>query len=79
MRIVSRMQKNPGKRNENLARTLDVSEKNGMEVVLTLNKGEWDSLASKMVHRFKETGHLMFRSISVSSRGILKKKRVNIP
>ena len=37
-------------------------------------KGEWDSLANKMVQQFKETGHPVFKSISALSRGILKKK-----
>ena len=43
-------------------------------------KGEWDSAANKMVQRFKETGHLVFESISALSRGILKlKKKVKVP
>ena len=37
--------------------------------------GEWDSTADKMVQRFKEIGHLVFKSISALGRGILKKKR----
>ena len=35
-------------------------------------KEEWDSLANNMTQRFKETGHLVFKSISALSRGILK-------
>ena len=46
-----------------------------MEVLLTLKKGEWDSTVSKMVQRFKETGHPVFKRVSASSRGILKKKK----
>ena len=38
-------------------------------------KGEWDSTANKMVQRFKETGHLVFKSISALSRGLLKQKK----
>ena len=37
--------------------------------------GEWDSTANKMLQRFKETGHLVFKSISALSRGALKRKR----
>ena len=36
-------------------------------------EGKWDSAASQMVERFKETGHPVFKSISALSRGILKK------
>ena len=38
-------------------------------------KGEWCSTANIMVQRFKETGHLVFKSISALSRGILKRKK----
>ena len=37
--------------------------------------GEWNSTANKMVQRFKETGHLVFKSINALSRGILKQKK----
>ena len=46
-----------------------------MEVLLTLKKGEWDSAANNMEQRFKETGLLVFKSISALSRGLLKQKR----
>ena len=36
-------------------------------------EGNWDSIATQMVERFKETGHPVFKSISALSRGILKK------
>ena len=38
-------------------------------------KGEWDSAANKMVQRFRETGLLVFKSISALSRGSLKQKK----
>ena len=38
-------------------------------------KGQWNCTAAKMVQRFKETGHLVFKSISALSRGILKEQR----
>ena len=34
-----------------------------------------DSTATQMVERFKDTGHLVFKSISALSRGILQKKK----
>ena len=36
--------------------------------------GKWNSNATQMVDRFKDTGHPVFKSISALSRGILKKK-----
>ena len=36
--------------------------------------GKWDSMATEMVGRFKETGHPVFKGISALSRGILKRK-----
>ena len=81
MRIVSRMQKkSPRLRDAILARTLDVSGSwIGREVVweifLFSLKGEWDSIANKMVQRFKATGDPVFKSISALSRGIQKKKK----
>ena len=36
--------------------------------------GQWNCTAAKMVQRFKETGHPLFKSISALSRGILKQK-----
>ena len=38
-------------------------------------KGEWDTIANKMVQRFRATGDPVFKSISALSRGILKKKK----
>ena len=37
-------------------------------------EGKWDSIATELVGHFKETGHPVFKSISASSRGILKRK-----
>ena len=37
-------------------------------------EGKWNSIATQMVGRFKETGHAVFNSISALSRGILKRK-----
>ena len=68
-------------REEILARTLNFSRswvgmRSGMNIFL-LSKGEW-AMADKMVQRFKESDHPVFRSISALSRGILKKGRDNI-
>ena len=38
-------------------------------------EGKWDSTATHMVERFKDTAHPVFKSISALSRGILKKKK----
>ena len=38
-------------------------------------KGQWERRGKKMVQRFKETGHLAFKSTSALDRGILKHKR----
>ena len=46
------------------------SEESGMEVLLTLQKGDWDSPANKMVQRCIETGHSVFKSISALSQTI---------
>ena len=43
--------------------------------LLRSKKGEWDSTTSKMVQRFKETRHLVVKSISALCRGILKQKK----
>ena len=51
------------------------SEKVVWKIFFRSKKIEWDSLANKMVWRFKETGHPVFESISASSRRILKKKK----
>ena len=39
-------------------------------------EGKWDSIASQMVQRFKETGHPVFTSASALSHGIRKKSKV---
>ena len=36
-------------------------------------EGKWDSVASQMVQRFKDTDHPVFRNVSALSRGILKR------
>ena len=42
-------------------------------------KGQWEHTANKMVQRFKETGHLIFKSTSALDRGILRPRRGRIP
>ena len=37
-------------------------------------EGKWDSTATQMMERFKDTSHPVFKSISALSRGILEKK-----
>ena len=39
-------------------------------------EGKWDSIATKMVGHFTETGHPVFKGISALSRGILKRKEI---
>ena len=60
-----------------LARTLDVPRScRGEEVAWNSSytpEGKWDSTATQMEERFKDTGHPVLKSISASSRGILKK------
>ena len=46
-----------------------------VEVLLTLKKENGILQPTKMVQRFKETGHPVFKSISALSRGILKQKK----
>ena len=61
-----------------LARTLDILGSGvGREVVwqFFLRSKTRMGAANKVVPRFKETGHLVFKSISALSRGILKKKK----
>ena len=38
-------------------------------------EGEWDSTATPMVERFKETNHPVFKSISALGRGILRRNK----
>ena len=40
-------------------------------------EGKWDSIASQIVQRFKETSQPVLKSISALSRGILKKKELH--
>ena len=40
-----------------------------------VQEGQWNCTAANMVQRCKETGHLVFKSISSLSRGILKQKK----
>ena len=75
MRIVFRMPKRsritPWNSRKEIGRFLvQDRKKSGMEVL-----GQWNCTANKMVQRFKETGHLVFKSISAPSRGILKQKK----
>ena len=51
-------------------------EKKWYGTLLYTPEGKWDSTATQMVERFKDTGHPVFKSISALSRGILKKKNV---
>ena len=61
------------KRNEVLARTLDiprlVDSKKWYESHNYKPEGKWDSVASQMVQRFKETGYPVFKSASALNRG----------
>ena len=41
---------------------------------LATAEGNWDSTATQMVERYKETAHPVFKNISVLSCGFLKKK-----
>ena len=54
---------------------MQARKKSGMEVPNTLRKGNGIVTAAKMVQRFKETGHPVFKSISALSRGILMQKK----
>ena len=49
------------------------TKRNGMEIAKNILEGKWDSIASQMVQRFKETSHPVFTSASALSRGILGK------
>ena len=46
-----------------------------MEVLTTIKKGNGICTADKMIQRFKETGHRVFKSVSALIRGILKQKK----
>ena len=60
-------------REEILARTLG-DEKKWYGTLSCTPKGQWDSSATQLVERFKETSHPVFKSISAVSGGILKKE-----
>ena len=63
-------------KNEILKRTLDVPRSWRRKEVGTLPltpEGKWESTATRIVERFKETGHPVFKKLSALSRGILKK------
>ena len=47
----------------------------GMEVLLTIRKERGILQPTKMLQRLKETGHLVFKSITALSRGILEQKK----
>ena len=49
-------------------------EKKWYGTLLYTSEGKWDSTATQMVERFKDTRHPVFKSISALSRGIMKKK-----
>ena len=67
-----------GIREEILAWTLDVPRswrrKKWYGILLLSPEGKWDSTATQMVERFKDTSHPVSKSIRVLSRGILKEK-----
>ena len=50
------------------------NEKKWYGTLLCTPEGKWDSTATQMVERFKDTGHPVFKSVSALNRGILKKK-----
>ena len=65
-------------RDEFLAKTLDVSgSRVGREMVwrFTRSKRTMELHSQQMAQRFKETGHLVFKSTSALSRGILKQRK----
>ena len=49
-------------------------EKKWCGILPWTHKEKWDSTSTRVVERFKDTGHPVFKSISTWSRGILKKK-----
>ena len=44
----------------------------GLEIAITKPEGKWNSAASQMVRRFKETGHQAFTRAGALSRGLLR-------
>ena len=51
------------------------TKRSGMETAFLKPEGKWDSAASQMAQRFKETSDLVFTSASALSRGILKRSQ----
>ena len=51
----------------------------GMELFVTHQKEKWDSAATQMVDRFKDTGHSVSKGISAVSRGLLKRRMAGTP
>ena len=49
-------------------------KRNGTLLVKTVPQGEWDRIAEQMMLTFAESKHLVFRSTSPLSRGVLKSK-----
>ena len=74
--LYSKFRESPDIREEILAGTLDVPRSwRWKEVVWKETcppKRKWDSVASPMVQRFKETSHPVFTSANALSRGILR-------
>ena len=67
---------------EYLIRTLDVSGPGSEEKWYGDShdqEGQWNCTSNKMVQRFKDTGHPIFKSTSALSRGILKQKKADVP
>ena len=61
---------------EILAKTLDIRvEKTWYGSSSHAQKGQGNCTADKVVQRFKEIGHLVFKSISALGRGILKQEK----
>ena len=41
--------------------------------------GKWDSVASKNVEDFEETGHHVFKGTSALKRGIMRRRKIKTP
>ena len=70
---ISNSEKSQDVREEILAGTLDVPRPWRRKEGNYKPEGKWNSIASQMVQRYKETGHPVFTSASALSRGILRK------
>ena len=51
------------------------TKRSGFVGIITKPDGKWDSIASRMVKDFEETGHPVFKGISALTRGIMRKKK----